>query len=264
MTKSELLTIKECMLTNNKCYGRAPIVPKGVIVHSTGANNPNLKRYIQRVGGSNDDIGFNKYSNHWNRNNVNKCVHAFIGKDAQGQVAVYQTLPFTQCAWGVGKGKKGSYNYAPRGYIQFEICEDALTDRVYFVEVMEAAAKLCAILCYDYKLPISRVLSHHEAYLEGYASNHGDIDKWLAKFGKTMAWFREEVNFYYTALTASLTEALNNYAPIPAEYYTVVKGDSLSKIANKCGVKLSDVKALNPQIKAPLYIIKVGQRVRVK
>lgn len=41
------LDLHKCLLTENDCYkaGRK-IVPKGVMVHSTGANNPNLRRYV--------------------------------------------------------------------------------------------------------------------------------------------------------------------------------------------------------------------------
>lgn len=36
------------MLTNSTCYkGTSPMEVKGVLWHSTGANNPTLKRYVQ-------------------------------------------------------------------------------------------------------------------------------------------------------------------------------------------------------------------------
>ena len=37
------------------------------------------------------------------------------------------------------------------------------------------------------------IISHHEAHLRGYASNHADCDHWLGKFGKNMDWFRSRV-----------------------------------------------------------------------
>lgn len=46
--------------------------------------------------------------------------------------------------------------------------------------------------------------------------------------------------------------------------YTVVKGDSMSKIASACGITLAKLKELNPEVKAPLYIIRVGQVLRIK
>ena len=34
------------------------------------------------------------------------------------------------------------------------------------------------------------IISHKEACARGYASNHGDPEHWLARFGKNMDWFR--------------------------------------------------------------------------
>jgi hypothetical protein len=54
------------------------------MVHSTGANNPNLSRYVQpNISG----IGVNKYNNDWNRSGTGACVHAFIGKLANGNIS---------------------------------------------------------------------------------------------------------------------------------------------------------------------------------
>lgn len=163
--------------------------PKGIVVHSTGVNNTSLKRYI----GPNDGrLGVNLYNNHWNRPDVSKCVHAFIGKDKKGAVCTYQTLPLDICAWGVGRGSKGSYNYNP-AYLQFEILEDNLKDEKYFNKVMKEAQELCAKWCKEFDIPVNKVISHKEAHSKGYGSNHSDCDHWLAKFGRDMKWFRNEV-----------------------------------------------------------------------
>lgn len=173
------------MLTNNDCYkANQKITPQAIVVHSTGADNPSLKRYVQPDDGI---LGKNIYNNSWNRSGVNKCVNGFIGKDKNGVVRVYQTLPWTMRPWGCGSGKKGSYNNSA---IQFEMCEDNLKDEAYFNEVMDNATSLCAYLCKEYNIAVSDVVSHHEANLRGFASNHGDCDHWLAKFNKNMDWFR--------------------------------------------------------------------------
>jgi hypothetical protein len=37
----------QCMMTNSTCYkGTKTMEIKGVLWHSTGANNPNLRRYV--------------------------------------------------------------------------------------------------------------------------------------------------------------------------------------------------------------------------
>ena len=55
-------------------------------------------------------------------------MNAWIGKLADGSVAAVQTMPWDFRPWGCGSGSKGSCN---SGWIQFEICEDALTDADY-------------------------------------------------------------------------------------------------------------------------------------
>lgn len=182
------MEIKKCLLVNNSCYKKASkMVPKGIVVHSTGANNPYLKRYVQPDDGI---LGKNQYNNDWNRRGVNACVNAFIGKDKNGVVRCYQTLPFDYMPWGCASGKKGSYNYT---HIQFEICEDALKDEKYFNEAFGVAIEFCAYLCEKFNISIDNIVSHHEAHLKGYASNHADCDHWLKKFNKNMNWFRNEV-----------------------------------------------------------------------
>ena len=178
------------LFTKNDCYkANRKMTPKGIVVHSTGVNNPNLKRY---VGPDDGRVGKNRYGNHWNRGGVSKCVHAFIGKDKDGIVCTYQTLPLDICCWGCGKSKKGSYNYSP-AYLQFEICEDNLKDATYFNKVMKEAQELCARWCKEFNIPVENVVSHKEAHARGYASNHGDIDHWLKKYGSNMDEFRKAV-----------------------------------------------------------------------
>lgn len=177
----------QCYLTENDCYkaGRK-ITPKGVMVHSTGANNPYIKRYVQPDTGG---IGENKSQNDWNRPGVQKCVHAFIGKLENGEIATVQTLPWNMRGWHAG----GSANNT---HIGFEICEDDLKDRGYFEKVYKAAAELCAELCKAYKLdPMADgvLICHSEGYKRGIASNHADVLHWWPKFGKDMDDFRADV-----------------------------------------------------------------------
>ena len=195
------MKIRQCILTKNDCYIKGTKISKlnGIVVHSTGANNKNIKRYVQPLKTYADydhiiaDIGKNHFGNHWNKGGVSKCVHAFIGVNAKGEVETYQTLPWDVCCWGSGSGNKGSYNYNPTARIQFEICEDNLKDEAYFKAVMKEAQELCAWLCKKYNLSVDHVCSHAEAHKAGFGDNHADIDHWLAKFGKSMDWFRAEV-----------------------------------------------------------------------
>jgi len=195
------MMLKKCILTANDCYkANKKMKPTGIVVHSTGANNKTLKRYVQPLKTDINyneiikDIGKNKYNNDWNRSaseiGRNVCVHAFIGTNAKGKIETYQTLPFSMCCWGVGSGKNGSYN---ANRIQFEICEDKLTDVDYFNKAFKEAIEFCVYLCKTYKIPVDKISSHQEAYKQGYGSNHSDCDHWLKKFDKDMDWFREQV-----------------------------------------------------------------------
>lgn len=184
------MEITQFFLTENPCYkaGRK-IIPSGIVVHSTGANNPNLKRYI---GPDDGVLGRNQYNNHWNRalKSGNKCVHAFIGKVADGSARVYQTLPWDMRCWGVGSGKKGSHNNT---HIQFEICEDGLNDEAYYKEAFDLAKELCAYLCKKYGIDPERIIGHYESAAAGMGSNHGDPRHWQKKFGDSMDDFRNDV-----------------------------------------------------------------------
>lgn len=203
------LTIWQALATKNPCYVKNAAgayknpAPAGIIVHSTGANNPNLKRYVNDP----EHCGTNIWRNYWDNASVQVCVHAFIGKDKNGNVGCAQLLPWNYSAWGVGGGLRGSYNFMPR-YIQFEICEDALKDEAYFLAAFDKAAELCAHLCQTYSLSTSSVIGHAEAYRAGYGSNHADPEHWLFRFGKNMAWFRKLVDSKIEATLVKSADAI--------------------------------------------------------
>lgn len=174
------------LLTHNDCYikGRT-IKPKGVMVHSTGANNPWLRRYVAPDDGR---LG-TPSSRHWNQSGVGACVHAMIGKAADGRVATYQTLPWNMRGWHCGRSGNDTH-------IAFEICEDGLTDEVYFRQTYQEAVELTAYLCKLYHLDPQApgvVLCHSEGCKRGIASNHADVMHWWKKFGVDMDDFRADV-----------------------------------------------------------------------
>ena len=97
------MNLRKLLLTKNNCYIAGNIItPTGIMVHSTGVNNPTLKRYV----GPNDAfLGENPNNNHWNQpkpDGREVCVHAFIGKLADGTIATYQTLPWDMRGWHAG------------------------------------------------------------------------------------------------------------------------------------------------------------------
>ena len=176
-------------LTKNACYIKGQkMKPTGFILHSTGANNKTLRRYLPDDG----VIGKNLYGNHWNQlkpDGMSKCVHGFIGEDKNGVVRFYQTLPYNMVGWHCGG--KGNYS----GYVGVEICEGSKTDKKYFDRAYIRAVKAVANFFIKYGLKVTKttLISHKEANKMGLASNHGDPESYFIHFGKTMNDFRVDV-----------------------------------------------------------------------
>jgi len=189
------MNLHTLILTNNDCFKAGKtIVPQGIMVHSTGANNPWLRRY---VGPDDGLLGRNPHNNHWNQprpDGRQVCVHAFIGKLADGSIATYQTLPWNHRGWHSGKGTRGTANDT---HISFEVCEDGLTNAVYLNGVYAEAIKLCVFLCRMYNLnPMADgvLIGHFEGNQRGIASNHGDPEHWWRRHTKGMNTLRNDVS----------------------------------------------------------------------
>ena len=235
-----------CMMTQSTCYkGTTTMTVKGVLWHSTGANNPTLKRYVQPDdNAANKDelikiIGKNQYNNDWNHIERQAGLNAWIGKLADGTVATVQTMPWNYRPWGCGSGSKGSCN---SGWIQFEICEDGLTDKNYFEKVYKEACEITAYLCKMYNIDpngtvtmngvkVPTILCHADSCDLKLGSNHGDVNHWFPKHGKSMKTAREDV----AKLLTESAPAVPAPQPVPAptkELYRVRKSweDSKSQI----------------------------------
>lgn len=184
------MEILQAHQTKNRCYKRAtPANHIGILVHSTGAVNRNLKRYVDAP----DRLGINTNGNHWNKEKATKAVHAWIGYDKNQEVIVAEALPLDIACWGCGKAKRGSYNYNPVAHIQFEICQGSNSDSKYYWKAITVAEEYCAHLCRLYGWSAAQITSHKEAHTAGYASNHGDPQNWMVHFHDTMNKFRARV-----------------------------------------------------------------------
>lgn len=199
----------KCFMRQSSWYkGAGKTTVRGVLWHSTGANNPNLKRYVQPDDNAADKaemlalLGTNTSHNDWNHISREAGVHAWVGKLASGEVTSVQVGDWDKKAWGCGSGKKGSCN---NGWIQFEICEDNLGDPVYFEKVYREAVELTAYLCKLYNLDpqgtvtysgvkVPVILCHQDSYQLGLGSNHGDVLHWFPKYGKSMQTVRDDVS----------------------------------------------------------------------
>ncbi len=197
-----------CMMTQSTCYkGTKKMEVKGVLWHDTGANNPNLKRYVQPDDKtSNRDellklLGKNAYANDWNHIERQAGLNCWVGKLADGTVTTVQTMPWDYRPWGCGSGSKGSCN---SGWIQFEICEDGKTDKAYFEAAYKEACEITAYLCKMFNIDphgkvrvngvdIPTILCHQDSYKLGFGGNHSDIYDWFPNFGKSMETARDDV-----------------------------------------------------------------------
>lgn len=217
------------MQTNNMCYKNTrEMEVLGILWHSTGANNPNLKRYVQplETDANYEEmikiLGKNPYNNDWNHTDREAGLNCWIGKLADGSIATVQTMPWSYRPWGCGSSKNGSCN---NGWIQFEICEDGLIDRKYFEAVYDEACEITAYLCKMFNIDpkgtvdvngvkIPTILCHQDSYRLGMGSDHDDIYHWFPKFGKDMDDVRD-------AVAALLRPA----EPAPAKKYNI--GDAV-------------------------------------
>ena len=204
--------------------------PCGVLIHDTGAVNPNLKRYVQPAD---DDperekwlnlLGKNTYGNDYNHAYRKMGVNCWVGILADGTVTTIQTLPWDYRPWGCGSGKNGSCN---NGWLQFEICMGRKTDKEYFEAAYKEACEITAFLCQEFgfdpygtvdfkgmKVPV--ILCHADSHKLGLGSNHGDIYTYFGLFGKNMDTFRADVAALL-AESSDNSDALADETPSPVE-----------------------------------------------
>lgn len=238
-----------CMMTQSTCYkGTSAMKPVGVLWHSTGANQTGLWRYVQPDdNASNKDeliaiLGKNNNRNDWNHQYVQAGLNAWIGKLANGEVATVQTMPWNYKPWGCGAGAKGSCN---SGWIQFEICEDSLTNADYFNKVYTEACELTAYLCKMYGIDpngytmlngvkVPNILCHADSHKLGLGSNHGDVNHWFPKYGKSMETVRKDVAALMGTQNSTVTSPTSNKNDSPT-------ANTITHTATSNEVKVGDV-----------------------
>lgn len=202
----------QCILTHSTNYLQGSYrstAPLGLVVHSTGVNNPKVSRYATARSDETNYayltqvIGTNPNNNSWNQISNNYVgVHGFCGQMADGHVQFVQTLPWYMQAWHVGQGWSGYSlnNY----YVGIEMCEDGLYDYDYCKSVYDEMVEVAAYLCVNYgwdvygsnyiggqQIPV--ITTHYQGYLLGVASGHVDPTNWWGNFGITIEQFRNDV-----------------------------------------------------------------------
>lgn len=160
--------------------------PEGLMLHSVGCSQPSAKVFADQ----------------WNRSGIEVAVHAVLQADG----TVYQCLPWNYRGWHCA----GNANNTHVGVEMTEPSQIKYTGGSTFAVLDKAAAQaqargtyqtavhLFARLCKEYGLnPLAHgvIISHHEGYLQGVASNHGDPEHLWKGLGLsyTMDGFRRDV-----------------------------------------------------------------------
>lgn len=246
-----------CMQTQSTCYrGTGTMNVLGVLWHCTGANNPTLKRYVQPSDDAADRdkwlelLGVNTGRNDWNHIPMQAGLNAWIGQLADGTPTTVQTMPWDYRPWGCGSGGRGTCN---DGWVQFEMCEDDLTDAEYFNAVYKEGCELTAYICQMFGLDpkgtvshagvdVPVILCHNDSAKLGLGTYHGDVYNWFNKFGKTMDDVRNDV-------AALLAGGDAEPAPEPEpEYLTYAE-----KVNMVCDLAMSEVGNLEKLTNDQLY-----------
>ena len=184
--------------TNNQCYknnvnksdSRYTTFqnrgPQGLMLHSVGCAQPNAEVFAKQ----------------WNRSGIEVAVHAVVQADG----TVYQCLPWNYRGWhcagnannthiGVEMTEPSQIKYT--GGSSFSVSDKAAA-QAQARGTYQTAVQLFAQLCKQYGLnPLKDgvIVSHHEGYLRGVASNHGDPEHLWRGLGLsyTMDGFRKDV-----------------------------------------------------------------------
>lgn len=174
--------------------------PEGLMLHSVGCSQPSAKVFADQ----------------WNRNGMEVAVHAVLQADG----TVYQCLPWNYRGWHCA----GSANNTHVGVEMTEPSQIKYTGGSTFTVLDKAAAQaqargtyqtavhLFAQLCKEYGLnPLAHgvIISHHEGYLQGVASNHGDPEHLWKGLGLsyTMDGFRRDVKAAMPTASGSVTNS---------------------------------------------------------
>lgn len=200
ITKAEAIAFVESHLvvqyaTNNGAYkANRNFKPEGDVNHSFGCAQPNISVAFSIM---------DKASAGW-------AVNAILGDFHKGEGKILLTLPWDakkktcRRPWGVGKGKKGSWNNTR---IQWEVLEpaghtyaggtmigyDISKNQAYFDRMWKMLVCWNVYVAEMFGFTADTINDHAESYRAGMGGNHADMGQWLPKHGKSMDALRAEV-----------------------------------------------------------------------
>lgn len=238
-------------LANRSNYGNARSLSKiqWIVIH-----------YTANDGDTDENNG--KYF----RNNVVKAsAHYFVDDDS-----ITQSVPDDYAAWAVGDKRWSNYKTTGgakyygtvnnTNSLSIEICDDVKDGVVYpSAKTIENVIALTKAKMKQYNIPQERVIRHFDvsgkncpAYWSGTEQKDA---KWKSEFWDKLGDASSAVN--KTPITTSTPSSSTS----SAKTYTVVSGDTLSKIGQKTGIAWKTIAMLNG-ITFP-YIIKKGQVLKL-
>ena len=172
--------------------------PAGIVVHSSGRNNPYLRQYVQPSKDNKNyidiiaQLGENHKHNDWNHIHTLYNFHYWIGKDKNNNVITVQTFPLNIKTWN-------------DNYIHICICEDKLNDRDYLADCLAELAALCDDLCKDFNWDETVIFDYSEI------SNFPDSNYWLEKHGFSILLIRAIIFGIHHPKSKTGKEVLKNW-----------------------------------------------------
>ena len=194
MTVAECIAYVEAHLevryaVNNRAYksGR-DISPDGDVNHSFGCAQPNVEVAFSIM---------DKEAAGW-------AVNAILGDFHKGEGRILLTMPYKRRPWGVGSGKRGSWN---NSRIQWEVLEpsghtyaggtmigyDVAKNEAYFQRMWKMLVCWNVYVARKLGFGPDAIGDHPESYRAGMCANHADMRHWLPKHGQSMDTLRENV-----------------------------------------------------------------------
>lgn len=167
-----------CLMTNSTQWAyHKTLKPEGIIIHSSGQNNPFLRRYVQPSKKNKNysslisQLGENRKHNDWNHIHTSYNFHYWIGKDKNDNIISVRTFPLNIKTWN-------------DNYIHICICEDNLQNKEYLMNCFSILTLLCNELCEQFNWDETVIHDYSEI------SNFPDSNYWLKEHGLSVHLIR--------------------------------------------------------------------------
>lgn len=156
----------------NRAKSKEKMTPRGIVIHSTGRNQPFVKAFIQPVK---DNPNYKELLKIIGReNNYKKPQHDYhfwVGKTITQGVKSFMIEPLDLKLWN-------------DNFIHICICEDDLNNKNYLIDCISETTVLCDELCKHYHWTEKAIHDYSEI------SNFPDCNYWFKKHGYSVELIR--------------------------------------------------------------------------